>query len=356
MVARHLTYNSCGFCKYKTCHFSIFHTFPVSQACVTILRENIVVSDSENILNPAQQEVIEHLGASPKDRPSFGADLKQHLKKALETAVAHCMEELPNDESIFLSKHRLAQIHGCEEKFLAEENEDFEWQVATARGTIVHKAIELSVNWRKEIEPAVIVDEAVSRFEEDSNSLGHWLRGCSEIERAELRSISVDTFTKFLECWPTLKPSWRPVAESRVRADLCNERLILAGKVDLTLGVAEGQKAGKVIVDFKTGGFNTTHHEDLRYYALVETLRIGIPPRLVASYYLDQADFVPEKVTEELLESTVRRISQGVERIVEIIHMDKTPVLKPGPSCRWCLISDDCDTGQKYINETDGNN
>ena len=314
------------------------------------------MSDSENILNPAQQEVIEHLGASPKDRPSFGADLKQHLRKALETSVAHCMEELPNDESIFLSKHRLAQVHGCEEKFLAEENEDFEWQVATARGTIVHKAIESSVNWRKAIEPAVIVDEAVSRFEEDSNSLGHWLRGCSEMQRAEQRSISVDTFTKFLECWPTLKPSWRPVAESRVRADLCNERLILAGKVDLTLGVAEGQKAGKVIVDFKTVGFSTTHHEDLRYYALVETLRIGIPPRLVASYYLDQADFVPEKVTEELLESTVRRIAQGVERIIEIVHMGKTPVLKPGPSCRWCLISDDCDTGQKYINETDGNN
>ena len=172
-----------------------------------------VVSDSQNILNPAQQEVIEHLGAPQKDRPSFGTDLKQHLRKALETAVAHCMEELPNDESIFLSKHRLSQVHGCEEKFLAEEDEDFEWQVATARGTIVHKAIELSVNWRKEIAPAVIVDEAVSRFEEDSNSLGHWLRGCSEIERAELRSISVDTFTKFLECWPTLKPSWRPVAE-----------------------------------------------------------------------------------------------------------------------------------------------
>ena len=120
--------------------------------------------------------------------------------------------------------------------------------------------------------------------------------------------------------------------------------------------MAEGQKAGKVIVDFKTGGFNATHHEDLRYYALVETLRIGIPPRLVASYYLDQANFVPEKVTEELLESTVRRIAQGVERIVEITYMEKTPVLKPGPSCRWCLISDDCDTGQKYINEADGNN
>ena len=84
------------------------------------------MSDSDNNLNPAQQEVIEHLGALPKDRPSFGSDLKQHLRRALETAVAHCMEEIPKDESIFLSKHRLAQIHGCEEKFLAEENEDFE--------------------------------------------------------------------------------------------------------------------------------------------------------------------------------------------------------------------------------------
>ena len=315
-----------------------------------------VVSDSDNNLNPAQQEVIENLGASPKDRPSFGADLKQHLRKALETAVAHCIEEVPKDESLFLSKHRLAQIHGCEKKFLAEENEDFEWQVATARGTIVHKAIELSVNWRKEIAPAVIVDEAVARFEEDSNTLGHWLRGCSEIERAELRSVSVDTFSKFLECWPALKPSWRPVAESRVRAELCNEQLILAGKVDLTLGVAEGKTAGKVIIDFKTGGFNATHHEDLRYYALVETLRIGIPPRLVASYYLDQAHFVPEKVTEDLLDSTVRRVTQGVERIVEITYMKKTPELKPGPSCRWCPALDNCDTGQKYVNEASDNN
>ncbi|MCH2621168.1 MAG: PD-(D/E)XK nuclease family protein [Acidimicrobiales bacterium] len=310
------------------------------------------VSDLENELNPAQLEVIEHLGAPLKDRPSFTSDLKKHLRSALETSVAHCIEEIPNGESIFLSKHRLSQIHGCEEKFIAEENDDFEWQVATARGTIVHKAIELSVNWRKEIEPSVIVDEAVARLEEDSNSLGHWLQGCSEIERAELRSISVDTFTKFLECWPTLKPSWRPVTESRVRADLCNDTLILSGKVDLTLGVAEGNRAGKVIVDFKTGGFNATHHEDLRYYALVETLRIGMPPRMIASYYLDQAHFVPEKVTEELLTATVRRIAQGVERIVEITFMGESPKLKPGPSCKWCLILDDCDTGKKYLDES----
>ena len=54
------------------------------------------VSDLENELNPAQLEVIEHLGAPLKDRPSFTSDLKKHLRSALETSVAHCIEEIPN--------------------------------------------------------------------------------------------------------------------------------------------------------------------------------------------------------------------------------------------------------------------
>ena len=45
------------------------------------------VSDLENELNPAQLEVIEHLGAPLKDRPSFTSDLKKHLRSALETAA-----------------------------------------------------------------------------------------------------------------------------------------------------------------------------------------------------------------------------------------------------------------------------
>ena len=42
MVSRRLTYDPGSFRKHKTCHFSIFHTFLVSQACVTIVRENVM--------------------------------------------------------------------------------------------------------------------------------------------------------------------------------------------------------------------------------------------------------------------------------------------------------------------------
>ena len=71
---------------------------------------------------------------------------------------------------------------------------------------------------------------------------------------------------------------------------------MLSGKVDLTVGRADGLRAGKVLVDLKTGGFSPSHREDLRFYALVETLRLGVPPRLLATYYLDGGRLQQEAV------------------------------------------------------------
>jgi hypothetical protein len=246
-------------------------------------------------------------------------------------------------------------VHGCEARFLAEETSPFEWRVPLARGTIVHKAVELSINWRREKEPAILVDEALSRFEADSDDFGHWLRGCGEADRAELRSEAVDAVSKFVECWPDLKPAWRPVTESRVRAELCDNRLILVGKVDLSLGVAQGHRAGKVIIDLKTGGFVPVHREDLRFYALVETLRIGIPPRLIASYYLDQASFVPEEVGEDTLTATIARVSDGVGRLMALLHRGEEPNKLPGPACRWCPLLQTCDQGLAHLTDLDDN-
>ena len=64
-----------------------------------------------------------------------------------------------------------------------------------------------------------------------------------------------------------------------------------------------GFPPGKVLLDLKTGGFGPAHRDDLRFYALVETLRLGVPPRLLATYYLDAARLQQEAVTEELLRS-----------------------------------------------------
>lgn len=304
-------------------------------------------------LNPAQQAVLDELGAKAGDRPEFDEDLRPYLRAALETAIEPHLDALPPNEDVYLSKHRLGQVHGCEAKYLAEEAEDFEWRVPIARGSVVHKAVELAVHWRRDFEPPTLVDEALARLEAEDRGLGYWLQGVSEAERAELRSLAVDSFTKFVECWPRLQPAWRPVTESRLRAELCAGRVILDGKVDLSLGAARGLQAGKVIVDFKTGTSLPLHREDLRFYALVDALRIGVPPRMLASYYLDRAHFVSEAVTIETLRTTIARVADGVGRLVELRHGGRTPNRIPGPPCRWCPAYDDCDVGQAHRAEFD---
>ena len=304
-------------------------------------------------LNPAQQAVLDELGAKAGDRPEFDEDLRPYLRAALETAIEPHLDALPPNEDVYLSKHRLGQVHGCEAKYLAEEAEDFEWRVPIARGSVVHKAVELAVHWRRDFEPPTLVDEALARLEAEDRGLGYWLQGVSEAERAELRSLAVDSFTKFVECWPRLQPAWRPVTESRLRAELCAGRVILDGKVDLSLGAARGLQAGKVNVDFKTGTSLPLHREDLRFYALVDALRIGVPPRMLASYYLDRAHFVSEAVTIETLRTTIARVADGVGRLVELRHGGRTPNRIPGPPCRWCPAYEDCDVGQAHRAEFD---
>jgi hypothetical protein len=148
---------------------------------------------------------------------------------------------------------------------------------------------------------------------------------------------------------PPLERSWRPVTESRSRVELLDGRVVLSGKVDLTLGWARGTTAGKVIVDLKSGAFSPSHREDLRFYALVETLKLGTPPRLLASCYLESAQLHPEEVAEDVLLAALHRVADGVRRMVELLHHDHVPALRPGPACRWCPALPDCTVGRSHL-------
>jgi hypothetical protein len=144
---------------------------------------------------------------------------------------------------------------------------------------------------------------------------------------------------------------WRPGAESRLRADLNDDKIVLSGKVDLTVGRAEGVRAGKVLIDLKTGGFAPSHRDDLRFYALIETLRLGVPPRLLASYYLDGGRLQEELVSEDTLAVAFERVVAGADAAVALRHEAREPVLRPGPPCRWCAKRTECEVGQRYLEE-----
>jgi hypothetical protein len=303
--------------------------------------------------NPAQVEVLAALGARPHERPEFDPRLRAELRAELEERLAPVAGQLPDGEVLWVSKHLLGSVHGCEGLFLAQEAEDFAWSPQTARGTVSHKAIELSVSWRGDPSAGELVDEAIARLIAGDARIADYLGGLREAERAELHGEATERVNMFLECFPRLEPRWRPVAESRLRADLNDDRIVLSGKVDLTVGRAEGVRAGKVLVDLKTGGFSPVHREDLRFYALVETLRLGVPPRILATYYLDGGRLQQEPVGEPLLRGALERVVDGVEAAVALLHGGREPTLKAGPPCRWCPLRTTCEPGRRHLERMD---
>jgi hypothetical protein len=298
-------------------------------------------------LNPAQMQVLSELGST--DRPTFRDDLRTDLRRYLEEELAEVAATA--DEPLFLSKHQLGLLHGCEARFVADRSREFTWTVASARGSVAHKAIELMISHRNSPSPLDLVERAVERIEDDEFSLGGFIRSLDEGQRAELTSRSNDFVTTFVETFPPLQRQWKPVAEYSIRALLCNDQVTLRGKVDLSLGsIRRGREAGKVLIDLKTGQPGHGHLEDLRFYALLETLKMGVPPRLLVNYYLDAGTPRPETVTEELLWSAARRVVDGVRILGDLTGTEaREPARNPGMNCRWCPINDSCDEGRRHL-------
>jgi hypothetical protein len=302
-------------------------------------------------LNPAQQEVVDLLGAAPDERPTFDPGLRDELLADLEDGLAEIAPELDPEKPLWISKRDLATVHSCEMRYLAERDAGFSWSAVTARGTVAHKAIELSVHWRGEPDPLDMVDEAIARLTEGTDSLADWLQTGGEAARAELRAFANERVVTFFECFPPLKSKWVPVTEGRLRASLLGGRVVLAGRTDLSLGRPTGSTAGKVIIDLKTGGHSASHLDDLRFYALVETLRLGTPPRLLASYYLDAGRAHPEAVTEGLLRAAVARTIDGAHLLHQLEIGTREPQVRPGPMCRWCPALETCEPGRAHLGE-----
>lgn len=303
-------------------------------------------------LNPAQQQITDELGARREERPSFRDDLRDHLRHEIEETLAPLIDDI-DELPLFVSKRDLSLVHACEARYVAEQDLDFAWSVPLARGSVAHKAIEMLVTWRGEPDPLELVDVAMARLEYSERGVGSFIRTLDEAERAELAGRANDFVATFMETFPPLSRRWVPVAESRVRAELCEDQLALQGRVDLTLGRPEGNVAGKVLIDFKTGRPNAAHIDDLRFYALLETLKVGTPPRLLVNYYLEAGQPRREEVTEDLLWSTAKRLVDAVAKLIELgAGLPRDPVPSPGPGCRWCPALERCDDGRRYVSRS----
>ena len=305
-------------------------------------------------LTPRQQATLDALGATA-DRPTFPAGLGAELADALNAGITAAFPGGPPnraDDPMFVSKRDLHHVHTCEGLAVAERAAPFAWAVPVAVGTVAHRAIELGIHWDGDPPPRVLVDAAITSAAESAGSLGDWLYGLDDGERAALCSAAVERVTAFTEVFPALKPAWRPVCEARHRLEVTGGAVVLSGKTDLSLGQGRGTEAGKVIIDFKTGAQRVHHTDDLRFYALLETITRGVPPRLVATAYLDSGVVRTEQVTTDVLAAALARTVGGVTALVELAT--RAPALRASGACRWCPALDACPVGSAHLAGDDG--
>jgi hypothetical protein len=299
-------------------------------------------------LSPTQLRLLEQLRRDPTPvvfDERFIADLVQRANEAM----SHFSERLGGERTV-ISKGFLVDVLGCEARHL--EPDSFAWSPVTARGFVAHKAIELGAHWPGEPVPAVLVDEAIARLADDVSQRGDFIAGLTDGDLAELRGVTIERVTKFVQDFPPLPARSQPVYEARMRWSPpgCIE---LVGKTDLVIGKPEGRTSTRLIVDFKTGWRSVHHRDDLRFYALLETVVRRVPPRRLVTYYLDEAEADVEDITEGVLESALARLLGGIERHIELT-IDRRPALKfPGSSCRWCVAKARCDEGKAHIARLD---
>ncbi len=291
---------------------------------------------------PTQLQVAIELFDRGGPRPTFDPGLAPALRAELETGIAPLVADRQPDHPLVLAKRPVAQVHTCEGWYRAERETPFGWSALPARGTVAHKAVELSVMLPEACTPIDLVDRAIERLI-DSNDRGisAWLADAPAAEVAEVRGAAADWLAKFQDSFPTIQRAWRPRLESSLAVELCGRRVVLRGRVDLALGRADGQTARVLIVDFKTGRPRPVHTEDLRFYALLETIRVGIPPFRLATFSLDSGTWVAEDVDESVLAAAVRRTIDAARRLVEL-EEGRPPALRCGPACRWCPAADTC--------------
>ncbi|MGH9223796.1 MAG: PD-(D/E)XK nuclease family protein [Acidimicrobiales bacterium] len=302
--------------------------------------------DSEEALTPAQRRVTDDLMARDQPRPQFDRSLGDDLRAHLEATLAPLTEAL--DEPIHVSKNALSAVHMCEANYLAELDWSG-WNAANAEGVVTHRAVQLSITLGDGTPPLLLVDHAIEELMADEASqLGSFLHTIPPPSRAELRGRAGNAVATFLECWPPIKSSWYPRTELPVRVDLCDGRIVLRGKIDLALGRARGDEARCLFVDLKTGNHYSSHLDDLRFYALIQAIRIGVPPYRVASYYLESAGFAAEDVTEETLEIALHRTEAGVTKMIELRAKQREAAVTPCPRCRYCRLRTTCDGARQW--------
>lgn len=294
---------------------------------------------------PAHERLVADLLAWDDPRPLGDPGLRARLVEELEAGLADAAARVPAGDRLFLGKSSLTALV-CDGRYLDQRDSAFQWSPQLAGGKLAHRAIELDHAVRREPPPDEVVAHAWHEAVTLGDSLAEWLNGLDRVEASALRHTAEQRVTDFRDTWPVLPAQAHLRLEQRIDATLAGGRVLVRGTPDLTLGGVRDDRCRMLLVDLKTGRRNPlVERQDLRLYALLATLKYGLPPFRWATYYVSEGAWDVEDLDPQLLHGAVRRVVDAARRAVELeFHRPAEPDLRlvGGAWCRFCGRHETC--------------
>lgn len=307
--------------------------------------------NSDLTLLPAQRKVLDAIRVPRRERPLWDASMSDVVRGDLEAALADvdC-----GPRGLWVTKRSLSEVLGCEAYWTATQNAPFEWTPQTASGVLLVKAIELSAY--SDMGPEESAGAAVGALSRSDSSAAQYLKSLTEADRAEATATCAGLLVRLSESFPPILPAWRPAVGTRCRTRLLDGRVTLAGQYDLTLGSPLPERdglvrAGRVIVEVKTGAPAAEDLDDLLFCALLETLTVGVPPLGVGTFYVADASIDFCRIEESDLYAAVGRTVAGVSAMAALVADGAAPERSPGRRCTWCPLAADCGPGLSWLSD-----
>ncbi|MDA8391714.1 MAG: PD-(D/E)XK nuclease family protein [Actinomycetota bacterium] len=212
--------------------------------------------------------------------------------------------------------------------------------VATVRGSLVHRALELvysenAPGSRNAATAEAAVTVAVGDLRGDVESLG--------LDPVEASTLESDVRTLTRRCFELEDPDEVDVAGTELRLEAPIGGVTLRGVIDRLDVEPDGSL---VVVDYKTGRAPQTTRESaslagVHLYALLCEQALGIRPARLELYYLKDGLVITATPSDQALSALERRTSaiwSAIERACE--RDDFRP--RPSALCGWCSFRQYC--------------
>ncbi len=254
----------------------------------------------------AGPDILDRLRFTGRARPAVRPDLADHLRRIIEERFGPGATPVPGSQ-LTVTKHRLTEALTCESHRIAPELGTGRLSLAVACGALVGCLFRQLVTVGPSEDP---MDDGMGALRaEGRTDLVGWIDGMPTDQRSELAAEVVRQASALATRWPTLAPGWLPRTNQALHAHLGAGNVRLSARVDLALGAPVPGRSSVGFVEVTSGSRRVEHRADRQFCALVETLRGGVPPFVVATYYTRSGELDVDPVSDELLVAAAHRVA-----------------------------------------------